>query len=481
MAATLSDPRRWRALTVLALVQFMIVIDSTIVNVALPSIQRDLQAPVSQLAWVVSGYVLMAGGLLLLGGRLSDLVGRQRLFLAGTALFALASLACGLAPSIEVLIGSRFAQGVGEAMASPAALSLVALLFPDERERAQALGVWGGLSGLGATAGVLLSGVLTNLLSWRWVFLINLPFALAALLLVPRLIGRDEGERSGQRIDLLGALLVTGGLIALVDGLLTASRVPWGDPAVVAPLLLGLAALAAFVAVEARSSAPLVPLRFFRNRTRVSANIATVFLNSALTAMFFLLTLYMQTVLGFSPLGTGLAYLPFCLAFIPGLAISTQLTTRAGTKSAITVGFIVSALGMALLGRVPLGGSFVVDLLPAMLVLAVGMGISLPALQTAALYDVSKTDAGLASGVQTTVQQLGSALGLAVLVTVALLRQTALQAGGAEPLAAATAGYQTAFWAAAAVLALGAALVLLFVQPSQPPSPAASPPSDAAA
>jgi EmrB/QacA subfamily drug resistance transporter len=449
----------------------MLVIDQTIVNVALPSIQRDLHASTSGLAWVVNGYVLTAGGLLLLGGRLSDLFGRRRLFQIGTLLFALASLVCGLAQNIEMLVASRFVQGAGEACASPAALALVAVLFADERERTQALGIWGGLGGLGATVGVLLSGIITNLISWRWVFLINLPIAAVALALVPRLITTDSPVAAGKRPDLLGALLITGSLTAVVSGLLAAARAPWSDPSVVWPLVGGVAALLAFVAVERSSREPLVPLRFFSSRTRVSANIGTVFLNSALTAMFFLLTLYMQNILGYSPLSAGLAYLPFCLAFVPGLIASTQITNRAGTKVTIITGFLVSAVGMLLASRIPVEGTYLVNLLPAMLVLAVGMGISLPALQTAALHAVSGDDAGLASGMQTTVQMLGGALGLAVFVTIALRYESGLLAAGAAPPAAATGSYQFAFQIATGVLVAGALLVLLMRQVQPQPAP----------
>lgn len=460
--------RRWQALAVLALVQFIIVIDQTVVNVALPSIQRDLGASASGLAWVVNGYLLTAGGLLLLGGRVSDLLGRRRIFLVGTALFAAASLGAGAAPTAEVLIACRFAQGAGEALASPAALSLLAVLFTDRVERARALGIWGGLAGLGATVGVVLSGVITEVTSWRWIFLINLPVTAVALVAVPRLVRADQRTGRGS-VDVLGAVLVTGSLIAVVHGLLQAAEHSWTAPAVLVPVAAGLAGLAAFVAVEARVSAPLMPLRFFANATRVSANLCTVLLTSAMAAMFFLLTLYMQQALGYGPLQAGLAYLPFCLAFIPGLIATTALTGRGRIRTAIVAGFLISAAGMLLLSLVTPATGYVTHLLPATMILAVGLGMGLPALQNAALHKVSDADAGLASGMQTAVQQLGSALGLAVLVTIALrAADPAATAAGAS-----TSGYQLAFTAAAGTLAAGALLVLILMRRVRTPSAAA--------
>jgi EmrB/QacA subfamily drug resistance transporter len=464
-AATPPDPRRWRALTVLALVQFIIVIDNTVVNVALPSVQHALHFSSDGLAWVINGYLLTAGGLLLFGGRVGDLLGRKRMFLFGTALFGLASLVCGAAPTAAVLVASRFAQGMGEAFASPAALSLIALLFTDRAERSKALGIWGALGGLGATVGVLLSGVITQLATWRWVFFINLPFALLALILLPRLVDESRAPRTkvGRNVDILGVVLITSGLSCIVDGLLAAAREPWSNPGVVFPIVIGVLALVAVVPVEARVPEPLMPLGFFTHRTRVAANVATVFMVSVLASMFLILTLYMQNILGYSPIVTGLAYLPFCLAFVPGFMISTQVMKRYGARTALLAAYITAFVGMLLLTRIEVHGAYVSTLLPAMLVLALGFGMGFPALQAAALHDVSEDDAGLASGVQTTVQALSSALGVAAFLTIAL-RHTGTEIGAGVTLpVAAIDGYQMAYRAMAVSFAIGV-IAALFVK-----------------
>ncbi|HSY15657.1 MAG TPA: MFS transporter [Jatrophihabitantaceae bacterium] len=299
-AGTTPDPRRWKALGVLGLIQFMLVLDVTVVNVALPRIQHDLKFSESGLAWVVSGYVLMAGGLLLLGGRMADILGRRRLFLVGVGLFALASATCGAAVDPGMLVASRFIQGAGEAMAAPASLGLIALLFPDPRERMKALGLWGGIAGLGGTSGTVISGVLVDLASWRWIFFINLPVALFALVMVPRLVSESRMVREAGRPDYAGALTGTGGLIGVVDGLLEAATHPWGSVQVLLPLLGGFVLLGLMAWIEAHSASPLVPLEFFKNRTRVVTNCATLFFSSSFFSYFFLLTLFEQQVLGYS-------------------------------------------------------------------------------------------------------------------------------------------------------------------------------------
>lgn len=469
--------QRWLALAALALVQFTIVIDNTIVNVALPSIKGDLGFTTAGLAWVINGYLLTAGGLLLLGGRISDLAGRRRMFLAGTALFALASFASGAAPTSEALIAARFAQGAGEALASPAALSIIALLFSAPGERAKALGIWGGLAGMGATVGVLLSGVLTGLASWRWIFFINLPFALIALLTVPRLVGESRATVRPRQTDLTGAILVTTGLIAVVHGLLCATSHDWASAAVLVPLIAGSLALAAFVFVESRAPEPLVPLRFFGNRTRVCANVGSVFMIGIMAAMFLLLTLYMQDVLGYSPLRTGLAYLPFCLLFVGAVFGSFALSGRLGAKPTLVLAFAVAATGMGLLVRLPTTGSYLTDLLPPLLVLAIGFGLGFPGLQTASLHEVSEHDAGLGSGVQTAVQAIASALGIAVFLTVALRHTTAELATGALPAEAITGGYRLAFAVGTASLLLGGMIVLGFLRPAADQTPVLASPT----
>ncbi|MBB5158404.1 MFS transporter [Saccharopolyspora phatthalungensis] len=438
--------------------QFMVLVDTTIVNVALPSIQRDLVATASQLTWVVNGYLLAGGGLLLLGGRVADLAGRRRVFLIGTALFALGSLVSGAAVSIEMLIAGRLIQGAGEAFASPAALSLVALLFTEPTERAKAFAIWGGLAGVGATAGVVLSGILTSLIHWRWIFFINLPLAFVPLILVPRLVGmgRRASAKPGSSLDLVGAVLITGGLGCVVYGLVEAGHQPSGS---LGPILVGVTAIAGFVLVESRIAAPLVPLRFFANPVRLMGNFSAAFLVSTTTAMFFLATLHMQQVLGYSPVAAGLAYLPLCLMILPGLAASARLTTRVGPLAAASAGLACCCLGALLYSRLSVGGSYVADLLPAMILVGLGMGITNPAMQNAMLHGVSERDAGLGSGVGYTVGQLSGALGVAILATLAIRRQQTDLATGVDSLIAQVNGYKLGFTVAAVALAASAILV----------------------
>ncbi len=461
--AAAPDPRRWAALAVLALVQLMIVLDQTVVNIALPSIQRDLGAGPTQLAWVVNGYLVAAGGLLMLGGRLGDLLGRRRMFVAGTVLFAVASLLCGTAANDTVLIVGRFAQGAGEALASPAALALVALLFTDRAERAKAFGIWGGIAGIGSVLGVVLSGVIVDLVGWRWIFLINIPVAVIALVLVPRYVRATEIRRGAGRADWLGAVLITLGSVLIIRGLLSIADPDSSAASVVLPLVLGVLAVAMFVVVQRRCANPLIPPGFFRNRTRVVANVCTVFLTSAMAAMFFLVTLYVQEVLGYSPLQSGLAYLPFCVAFGAGLGLGAQLSGRFGLRPTIVAAFLVGAVGMALLARVDADSSFAGTVLPATVVIALGLAMGLPALQNAGMQGLSENDAGLGSGVQTAVQQLGSALGLAVLASIAIVAADPAAAGGAA--AGAVTGYRLAFLVMAAVLVLGAVVAAPLLRP----------------
>ncbi|MEV2251881.1 MFS transporter [Streptomyces sp. NPDC050147] len=404
-------PRRTLTLALLSLLQFLIAIDVTVVNVALPAIGERFDAGPAALSWVVTGYTLVGGGLLLLGGRLTDLLGRRRMFLLGAALFALASLAAGLAPNLETLIAARFAQGAGEALASPAAMSLIALLFPGPEERARALGVWGAISAGGLVVGVLLSGVIVQLLDWRWIFGINVPLAAFVIALTPMLVRADGSRVAGRRLDLPGAALLTGGPLTLVYGVLRGS---------VAAMFAGAVLLAAFILVEARTKSPLVPLSFFAHRTRAVANAATVPLSAGLSTSFFLLTLYMQDAVGLSPLQAGLAYLPFCAALLSAILLTPRLMGAIGTNRTALLGLLVTAAGLGWLARLPDEGGLWIDVLPGMIGVAAGMGVGLLALQNAALSDVTEDDAGTASGVQRSVDQLGGSLGLAVLVGTAI-------------------------------------------------------------
>ena len=454
------DPRRWKALAVLGLIQFMLVLDITVVNVALPHIQHDLSFSRAGLAWVVNGYVLMSGGFLLLGGRMADILGRRRVFLLGVGLFAAASASCGAAVDPAMLVASRFVQGLGEALAAPAALGLIALLFEEPRERMKALGIWGGLAGLGGTSGTVISGALTGLASWRWIFLINLPVALIALIAVPRLVSEGRMVRAHNRPGVAGAVAGTAGLIAIVDGLLAAASHPWGSWQVLVPLLGGVGLAGLMVWIEARSRAPLIPLSFFSNRTRVVTNFVTLFSSAAFFSYFFCLTLFEQQVRGYSPLTGGLSYLPFGLSIGAGMGLSTAVMPRIGVKPLLSAGYLGSALGLFLASGIDLHSSYTSSILPGMVVLGFCSGITFPAIGNTALQEVTGQDASLASGVQTAMQAIGGAIGLACLVTLALQYAAGQVRDGVPAAVAATHGYVLAFRLGAALTAIGGVLVL---------------------
>ena len=462
-AAAGPDPRRWRALAVLAAMQFMLVLDVTVVTVALPRIQHDLHFSHAGLAWVINGYVLMAGGFLLLGGRLADMFGRRRMFLAGVVVFGAASAVCGAAVSPAMLVSSRFVQGTGEALAGPAALGMIPLLFPDSRERMKALGVWGGIAALGGTFGTVISGALTNV-DWRWIFYINIPVVLFALLIAPRVLPESRMDRAGHRIDVPGALLVTGGLVGAVYGLLQGASHPWGSWHVLVPLLGGAVLLAAAVAWETRAAEPLIPLRFFTNRTRVTSNVLSLGLMAAFLGYVFLLTLFMQQVLGYSPLRTGVLYLPLGIGIGAGLGLSTALMPRMGVKTMLAIGFLGSAVGLLLASGISVSSSYATGILPGLIVFGVFTGICYPGLINGALHQVTGQDSGLASGVQTAMQQIGSALGLATLVTLALRYAGDRIRQGVPPAAALTHGYALSFRVGAIVLAVAGLLVLVLME-----------------
>ena len=458
------DPRRWKALGVLGLIQFMLVLDITVVNVALPRIQHDLGFSQSGLAWVVNGYVLMAGGLLLLGGRLADILGRRRMFLLGVGVFAIASATCGAAADPGMLVASRFLQGAGEAMAAPASLGLIALLFPDPHERMKALGLWGGIAGLGGTSGTVISGALVDLASWRWIFFVNLPVALFALVTVPRLVSESRMVRDGKHPDYAGAITGTSGLIAVVDGLLQAATHAWGDWQVLLPLLGGLGLLALMVRIEAVSDAPLIPLDFFKNRTRVVTNFVTLFFSSAFFSYFFLLTLFQQQILGFSPLKGGLSYVPFGLTIGVGIGLGTGLMPRIGVKPLLAAGFFGCAIGLFLTSGIDVNSTYAGDVLPGMMVLGLASGISFPAIGNASLHEVTGQDSSLASGVQSAMQQVGGALGLSCLVTLGLRHAAGQIQNGTLPDIAATHGYVLAFRIGAVLCLIGGVLVLVLLE-----------------
>ncbi|MEV8018113.1 MFS transporter [Streptomyces sp. NPDC086554] len=442
---------------VLCFVQFMLVLDDNVVSVALPSVRDELGFSAAGLAWVVNAYFLAFGGLLLISGRAADLLGRRRVFLSGVALFGAASLACGLAQEPWQLVTGRFVQGAGAAMASPAALSLITLLFPGAEERAKAFSIWGGIAGLGGTMGLVISGALTGLTSWRWIFLINLPVAAGALVLLPRLVAESRATRQA-RLDVPGAVLGTGAVLSLVYGLLQAGESGWGDSAVAGPLLLAVVLTVSFLAVESRTAEPLVPLSFLSFRTRAVANGATLLFSAALYAMAFLLMIHLQTVLRYGPLKAGIAYLPYGAGILTGMWLSSRAVIRFGMRRTFVVSFLISSAGLLLLSDVTPNDSYASGVLPGMLVMSLGCGLSLPALTVAALTGTTEENAGLGSALLSSVQQIGGAVGVAVLVTLAARRSDAV-ADSTGPLHAATEGYSLALIVAAALLALGALLI----------------------
>jgi EmrB/QacA subfamily drug resistance transporter len=408
--------------------------------------------------------------LLLLGGRLADVFGRRRLFLAGVGVFAVASAVCGAAVAPAMLVSGRFVQGLGEALAAPAALGLIALLFPHPGERAKAIGLWGGVSGIAGVSGVVISGVLTGLASWRWIFLINLPIALIALIAVPKLVNESRMTRTHTRIDLTGALIATAGLIALVYGLLQAAEHPWGSTRVLLPILAGLLGILLMIVLEARASDPLIPLRFFTNRTRTVANLVGLLFLAAFISYFFLVTLFLQQILHFSPLRGGLAYLPFGIAMGIGIGFGAGFMPRAGVKPILTIGFLGAAAAFALTATITPDSHYLSGVLPGMVLFGLCSGLVVPAIANAALHDVTGQDASLASGVQQAVQQVGSALGLAVLVTLALRHTHNTPTPTPTDI---TDGYTLALYVAAAILTLNAILTLTLLQKvtPQPRSP----------
>ncbi|MDE3069445.1 MAG: DHA2 family efflux MFS transporter permease subunit [Acidobacteriota bacterium] len=444
---TTHDRTRWLALMVLCLGGLMIVLDVTIVNVALPSIRASLGFTQSSLAWVVNGYMLTFGGFLLLGGRLGDLYGHRRLFLIGLTLFTVASLCCGLAGSQAFLIAARLVQGLGGATVSAVSLSLMMSLFVEEGERAKAMGVFGFVNAGGGTMGVLLGGVLTDVLSWHWIFLVNLPIGLAVFLLSLRLLPAG-GPRPAERrpLDVGGAVLVTAALMLAVYAIVNGNRAGWTSAQTLGLLGGGGVLLAAFVAVEARTPAPLMPLGLFKLRNLSSANVVGVLWAGAMFAWFFLSALYLQLVLGYSPLEVGLGFLPATLimgAF--SLGLSAKLVMRLGLRIPVSAGLALAAGGLALFVRAPVGGDYLVDVLPSMVLLGVGAGMAFNPILLAAMGDVQPGESGLASGIVNTSFMMGGGLGLAVLASVAASRTSALAAAGQGHASALVGGYHVAF------------------------------------
>jgi EmrB/QacA subfamily drug resistance transporter len=463
MSPSIASERKWLALALLAAAQFVVVLDASIVNVALPSIGRELDFSQENLSWVVNAYTLTFGGFLLLGGRMADLLGRRRLFLAGLILFAVASLAGGLSQSEGQLIASRAVQGLGAALLSPAALSLITVIFTDGADRNKAFGVWGAVAGSGGAAGVLLGGMLTEWAGWEWVLFVNVPVGFLAAALAPRLLpeSRNDGAR---HFDVAGAVSVTAGLSLLVYALVDATDVGWGSAQTIGLLALAAVLLAAFVVIERTSRAPLMPFPgIFRFRTITGINVTALFIAMALFSMFFFLTLYMQQVLGFDPLETGFAYLPLALGIIVSAGFASQLTTRFGFKPVLIAGLILTAIGLAWFSQVSTDGSYVADVLFPSLIAAFGLGFAFVPMMIASVAGVEPHEAGLASGLINTSQQIGGALGLAILATIAnSVTSDSAAAGNAMPTAL-TEGFQRAFTVGAGFAVLGAVLAALFI------------------
>ena len=461
---TMDTRTRWLALIVLCLGDLMIVLDVTIVGVALPSIKEDLGFSEESLAWVVNAYLLTFGGFLLLGGRLGDLFGHRRLFLIGIALFTAASLACGLAGSQEVLIVARAVQGVGGAVVSAVALSLMMMLFTEPAERAKAMGVFGFVASGGGSIGVLLGGVLTDVLSWQWIFLVNLPVGVAVVALSLRLLPAAPGMAANGRLDIAGAITVTASLMLAVYAIVNGNETGWSSGRTIGLLAAAAVLMALFIAIEARVRAPLMPLGLFRLRNVSTANVVGVLWAGAMFAWFFLSALYLQLVLGYSPLEVGLAFLPGNLVMgALSVGLSAKLVMRFGIRLPLGAGLVFAAVGLALFARAPVDGSFVVDVLPSMILLGIGAGIAFNPVLLAAMSDVEPTEAGLASGVVNTSFMMGGALGLAVLASLAASRTDSLLASGDTELVALAGGYHLAFLVGAifAVAAAAIGVVLL--------------------
>jgi EmrB/QacA subfamily drug resistance transporter len=460
-------PNKWHALALLAAAQFVVILDASIVNVALPSIGRDLDFSQDDLSWVVNSYVLVFGGFLLLGGRMADLLGRRRLFIIGLIVFALASLAGGLAQSSGQLIAARAVQGLGGALLSPAALSLVTVLFAEGAERNKAMGVWGAVAGSGGAVGVLLGGILTEWAGWEWVLFVNVPVGIAAAAIAPRLLpeSRNEGRR---HFDFAGAFTITAGLSLLVYALVDATDAGWGSLQTIGLGAIALALIVAFYVIERRTKAPLVPFPgIFRIRTITGINTSTVLVAAALFSMFFFISLYMQQVLGFSALEAGVAYLPLAIGIIITAGAASGLVTRFGFKPVLISGLVITAGGLIWFSQVSADGSYVGDVLFPSLLAAVGLGLAFVSLTVAAVSGVEAHEAGLASGLINTSQQIGGALGLAILATVANSRtdelMPAAQGDPQQVAVALTEGFQSAFLVGAGLAIAGAILAMILV------------------
>jgi EmrB/QacA subfamily drug resistance transporter len=459
--------KRWQALVLLCSAQFVVVLDASIVNVALPTIGTALDFSQENLPWVVNAYILTFGGFLLLGGRMADLLGRRRVFMGGLLLVAVASLLAGFAATEGQLIAARAAQGLGAAIISPAALSIVTTTFSDGSERNKALGVWGAVAGSGGAAGVLLGGILTDGLGWEWVLWVNVPVSLIAFALSPRLIAESRDEQETRAFDVAGAVTVTAALSVLVYAVVDATESGWGSTKTLSLIALSLVLLAAFIAIELRATKPLVPFSIFRIRTLTGANIVGLLVGASLFSMFFFISLYMQQVLGYSAIHAGLSYFPLALTIMISAGIASQLVTKFGYKPVLAAGLLFIVIGLTWFSRVSVGGGFTTDILGPSLFAAAGLGFAFVTTTIAAVSGVEESEAGLASGLINTSQQVGGALGLAVLSTIATSHtKSLLESGGTSQIDALTDGFQVAFLGGAAIAALGFVLTLVLIRGS---------------
>jgi len=459
-----SSTNRWLVLVIACLAQFMVVLDVTIVNVALPSIQRGLHFSPASLQWVVNGYTLIFGGFLLLGGRAADLIGRKRLFAAGVALFSFASLLNGFAQSPGMLIAGRALQGLGAALVSPAALSIITTTFTSSEDRTKALGVWSGIAAGGGAVGLLLGGVLTDLLSWQWIFFVNVPVGIVALAMTLRFVPESRASSLHRTFDLAGAATVTAGLVLLVYAIVKAQAFGWGSPRTLGLIAAGVALLAAFGTIERRSPAPLVRLNIFRVRTLAVADVVMLLVASGMFSMFFFASLYVQEILNYSALRAGLAFLPVTAGIGIGAAVAQQLIRRVGVRAVAVGGIALATVGMVLLTGLPVHGSYTGNLLVGLMPLSIGMGLTFVPITLLGTGNLRDDDAGLASGLFNTAQQVGGALGLAVLATLAASHTSGLLhagAGHAARIAALVSGYHVAFVGGAIVMGSGALVLAI--------------------
>jgi EmrB/QacA subfamily drug resistance transporter len=459
---------KWLALVLLCAVQFMVVLDVSIVNVALPTIQKALDFSDANLQWVVSAYTLTFGGFLMLGGRVADLLGRKRLFMGGLVLFSGASLACGLSQSDTQLIAFRAIQGLGAAIISPASLSILTTTFQEGEERNKALGIWGAIAGMGGAVGVLLGGILTDQVSWEWIFFLNVPIGLLVILAGQRVLGESRVEMAHRSFDVLGAITVTGGLTALVYGLVSTDSHSWTSSLVVGSLAASVVLLAAFVAIELRAAAPLLPFSIFRLRSLTGGNIVGFLLGASIFSMFFLLSLYMQQVLGYSALKAGLAYLLIAGTIIVAAGASQALVTKIGVRTVLLAGMVLTTAGLLWFSQVSVGGSYQADLVPGFILAGLGLGFSFVPVQIASLVGVGHDEAGVASGLINTSQQVGGALGVAILSTITFTRvNDYVGSHPGNPAAvfphALVDGFNVAFLAGAALAVVGLVATLLFI------------------